>query len=559
MSSANSSLLETSDILESGTEKSPFLISLSASTTILFSSLVIATLYNVTLWRLLFTRLNLISIEGALFCLLLLSLIGLPVLIVLLFFGHKHTLKPLLYFFILLSCFISWFNKLGVVIDEEMIRNVFQTNSREAFELLNIPLVQHVFVYAVLPLAFIYKLRIRFSSLPTEITWRVASAGALLLIIFLLTVSNFKFTSYFGRENRDLRLYINPGFTLLAFEKSVSELFSTEEVFHVIGEDAHQLPIVDKKRVGIIVVGETARADHFSLNGYSRETNPELSKMKLLNFKNMSACGTSTAYSVPCMFSFLDASNYSPRKADNQSNLLDVLEKAGVKTIWRDNNSSCKGVCKRIESLNFREDINPDSIYYHEGEYFDEVLLSDLDKKVNSSASDVLIVFHQLGSHGPAYHRRYPEKFAKFSPACESNSPHTCTNEEVNNSYDNTILYTDHFLARTIEFLKRNEKNYESFMIYASDHGESLGEDGVYLHGLPLAIAPEAQTHVPMIIWLSDSLRDEKELEMSSLEECQRKPVSHDVLVHSVLSLFDVESHIKRNDLDIFGNGCFTG
>ena len=527
----------------------------SVSSIVIFSTFI-AAFYNMLFWRQVIARFQSYSLSVVLFCILMLLLIGLPIMLFLLVFGNKYTLKPLMGLLVTTACITAWFNHMGVVIGEDMVRNVFQTNVHEALELINVPFILFIIGFAALPTLLICKLDIQFYNPVREIVTRTTVTFIILIVIAILAATNFKFISYFGRENRDLRVYINPGYPLLSLLHYIENRYSGNAVFKVIGSDAHQTLMNSKKTVGILVVGETARADHFSLNGYSRFTNPNLSNEDILNFSNVTSCGTSTAYSVPCMFSFLNSNNYSPDKAEKQSNLLDVLESAGVKTFWRDNNSSCKGVCKRVEYENFRDDIDPESIYYHKGEYIDEVLLSNLEKKIDLPKTDMLIVFHQLGSHGLAYFRRYPEYFSKYKPVCESNSPQNCTDEAVINSYDNTILYTDYFLSKTIDILKQNENKYRSFLIYTSDHGESLGEEGIYLHGMPLAIAPEAQTHVPMTIWLSDDLKHDQSLASYKLENCLNKPVSHDNLVHSVLSLFHIETSIKNTNLDLFGNAC---
>lgn len=523
---------------------------------ILLISALTTLFYNISLWNHVIDRFEKASFGAALFLGLLFLFASIPTTLVLLVLGNKYTLKPLIGFIILLSCVIAWFNHLGIIIDEDMVRNVLQTNYREATELLSGPFLLYLFFFGALPFYFISKVDVYHLSLPKELIYRGVSVLAFLLLVVILVISNYKFASYFGRENRELVYYVNPGYPIYSAQQYVSDTYSSTAPFVEIGLDAHQSVVKHKRTIGIMVVGETARADHFSLNGYHKETNPELAKLDVLNFSQASSCGTSTAYSVPCMFSFMDKKHYSPDRAKNQSNLLDVLEHAGVKTLWRDNNSSCKGVCARVENDNFRTDIDPDSEFYNDGEYIDEVLLSGLDERLQSVDSDMLIVMHQMGSHGPAYHRRYPEKFADFNPACESNSPQNCTDEEVSNSYDNTIRYTDHFLSQTIRFLKENEDEFDSFMIYASDHGESLGEEGVYLHGLPSSIAPVSQTHIPMLMWFSENLKRDRNLELANINECADKPVSHDNLVHSILTLFHIETRIKGSNQDLFSNGC---
>jgi len=431
-------------------------------------------------------------------------------------------------------------------------------NTNEAAELLSASLLWHVLLFGLLPSALVLAVNVRYKKPLGEIFTRLAAALGIVLVIGALVMLNFKYLTYFSRENRDLRMTITPLYPITSVAKLIKKSHASEQQpFVVLGEDAAQTPHA-RKRVGIMVVGETARADHFSLNGYARETNPLLPKQSVVSYHDAWSCGTSTAYSVPCMFSFLDRKDYSPAKASRQSNVLDVLEKAGVKTVWRDNNSSCKGVCERIETQNFHHDFDPASPFFNQDEYIDEILLDKLDSVIDQTPGDVLVVFHTMGSHGPAYYKRYPKAFAHFKPECASSSPHECDNPSVINAYDNTILYTDFMLNKTIDFLKSRAGKYDAFMLYASDHGESLGEKGVYLHGLPYLIAPDEQKNIPMIAWLSDGLKQAKSLGEKALKGCEGKAVSHDFLVHTLLDLFDVKTGLYKRQLDLF-NGCSAG
>lgn len=300
-----------------------------------------------------------------------------------------------------------------------------------------------------------------------------------------------------------------------------------------------------------MVVGETARADHFSLNGYPRQTNPCLEQRRLLNYTRTTSSGTSTSFSVPCMFSFLTRRHFTPQKGASQSNVLDVLHQAGVRVVWIDNNSSDKGVCARIGSINLQHSPDPASPHYAHGGYYDEVLLEGLGSHLEGTDADVLIVLHTMGSHGPAYHRRYPPRFAKFRPFCGHDAPQHASIEEVVNAYDNTILYTDFVLDRMIAFLESIDGSCETFLYYVSDHGESLGENGVYLHGLPDVLAPAAQTHVPMLVWMSDRTAAVVAPDMALLQGRVDEPTSHDNVAHTLLGLFDVKTDLYRRELDL--------
>ena len=296
-------------------------------------------------------------------------------------------------------------------------------------------------------------------------------------------------------------------------------------------------------------MGETARADRFSLNGYSKETNPQLKKENIVNFTNFWSCGTSTATSVPCMFSKFTASEYNKEKIHSTGNVLDVLNHAGVNVLWLDNNSDSKGVAERVQYQSYK---SPDINTICDPECRDVGMLVDIQTYINEHPQgDIMIVLHQMGNHGPAYYKRYPPAFEKFKPACKTNQLEDCSKEELDNAYDNAILYTDFFLSKVIALLKQNSSGFESAMFYVSDHGESLGENGLYLHGLPNIIAPDTQRHVPAIFWIDDNYN---EIDTKQLKNKQNIQFSHDNVFHTILGFMEVESSVYDKTLDILHN-----
>ena len=184
-------------------------------------------------------------------------------------------------------------------------------------------------------------------------------------------------------------------------------------------------------------------------------------------------------------------------------------------------------------------------------------MLQDLDKAVESGGDKILIVMHQLGSHGPAYNKHCPPEFHQFPNSCNKKQLIDCSKEQVTSAYDNTILYTDYFLGKTINFLK-NYKEANTAMIYLSDHGESLGENGVYLHGLPYMIAPEEQIHIPFILWLSPHFVSSFKIDKKCLNQLQNEKISHDNLFHSMLGLVNINTSYLDNSLNIF-SACRVG
>jgi lipid A ethanolaminephosphotransferase len=314
-----------------------------------------------------------------------------------------------------------------------------------------------------------------------------------------------------------------------------------------ISHDEHE----KKSELVIMVVGEAARADRFSLNGYEKETNPQLKKENIINFSNMYSCGTSTAESVPCMFSIFGKADYDYKKGISTENVLDVLKHTNeVKVLWRDNNSDSKGNALRVDFEDYRTSATNTMC---DEECRDEGMLVGLDDYIKKNqGKDILIVLHQMGNHGPAYYKRYPKEFEKFKPVCKSNQLEECSQEEVSNAYDNAILYTDYFLSKVINFLKPYSNNYETAMFYMSDHGESLGENGIYLHGLPYFMAPNEQKHIASLMWMGSKANEEVDAE--KLNSYKNNSFSQDNLFHTLLGLFEVKTEVYKQELDILSN-----
>ena len=477
--------------------------------------------------------------------------------IVFLALGTRYLLKPILVTFILLSAILSYFTQdLGVLFDQEMIRNVVETfrdhNLQQALELVSFAFVKHLFIFGVLPSVFVSLLTVEHKDFRLEFGSRMACALSVVAVLAVLALPNWKYLAYFSVENRDLRMYMTPIYAFGSAAKYARQMLQNRAApFRETDIDAYQEKHGDRKIVGIVVVGETARADHFSLNGYGKRTNPLLEQDGVVSFNNVSSCGTSTAFSVPCMFSLRDRRDFSPEEAANESNVLDILSRAGVHVVWLDDNSSCSRVCARIESENLRAPPAQEN-----GQIYDESLLRNLDQYVQKTTSDLLIVLHTIGSHGPAYHERIPDSFAVFKPFCGTNSPQECSDQDVVNAYDNTIVYTDYVLDEAIEFLHRNADQFDSFLLYASDHGESLGENGVYLHGLPYFLAPKSQLNIPMIFWMSEDFSSNRGISLAELASKSDFAFSHDNFSHSLLGLFNIKSTTYRGELDIFRPGA---
>ena len=476
-------------------------------------------------------------------------------------FSFRYLFKPFVIFLLLSSALVSYFmSQYGVMIDSTMVQNVMETDPAESFELLNGKLLLHFILWGVLPALLVWRFNIEYKPFLKDVLHKGVYFSLSLVIAAVSIYAFYDEYASVARNNREIRHLITPSNYLYSFSRYLAGTASAGPVVvKAMGEDAReQLDIVNngKKNLMILVVGETARAENFSLNGYGRNTNPRLSQEKIINFSNVSSCGTATAVSLPCMFSNLGRDHYSDEKAKHQEGLLDVMAHSDVSILWRDNNSGCKGACDRIGS----EDVSVLHVepYCNKEECFDEILLHKLEEYVAGLKGDGLIVLHQKGSHGPAYYKRYPKAFNQFTPVCTTSELQNCSQQEIVNAYDNTILYTDHFLAEVIGFLKKQAEDYNGAMLYLSDHGESLGENNLYLHGVPYFMAPSQQIHVPMIAWLSPEFERAKGLDDRCLSQKKAGEYSHDNLFHTVLGLMGVSTTLYDPKLDIF-SACESG
>ena len=461
-------------------------------------------------------------------------------------FCFKYTSKPILITILLVSAIISYFmNNYSIVIDETMLQNILETDPGEVSDLIHFKLFLYIGFAGVLPSLIVFKVKIIYKSFLRELLSRIIVIITALLVILASALPLSSFYSSFLREHKPLRYYTNPTYYLFSVGKYISQKFkSSNTEITAIGKDA-KIPETDLDReLIILVVGEAARADRFSLSGYERETNPLLAKEDIAFFTDMHACGTSTSVSVPCMFSIYSREEYSDRKAKSTHNVLDVLSNAGVHILWRDNNSDSKGVATRVTYEDFK---SPENNPVCDPECRDIGMLSGLQEYIDSHPTgDILIVLHQMGNHGPAYYKRYPKDFEVFTPVCETNQLEECTKEEIGNSYDNAILYTDYFLSKVIELLKQNSR-FEAAMFYISDHGESLGENNIYLHGLPYFMAPETQKHIPAIMWFGEGYHINKD----ALDSVSSMPYSQDNLFDTLLGLMEIETSVYDKSMDI--------
>ena len=492
-------------------------------------------------------------------------LVGSFVLIVMLFnacltlVSFRPVLKPVLVVLFIATALTSYFmNQYGTQIDRAMIQNLAETDIVEATELLSWKLLLTIGLLGVLPSLAVWRVRIVTVPGYRGLLRRGAIAGGSLAIAIVLLVVFFKSLAPPLREHRELRFLLAPTNYLQAVHSYFKYQHKQAVVVAPLGTDAVKTVRGNGNRqrsVTLIVVGETARAANFSLDGYARNTNPELARQPgLINFTHVESCGTSTAVSLPCLFSVLGRDHYSDSQAYGQQGLLDVLAHAGFKVLWRDNNSGCKGACDRVAYEDLSQPV-PGNRWCVNGECYDERLLERLPEIIRDADQDMVIVLHQKGSHGPAYSKRYPAAFQRFTPVCETIELEQCSRESIVAAYDNTILYTDHFLNQAIELLKASEHSahVDTAMLYFSDHGESLGEHNMYLHGAPYMISPAEQREVPLMMWMSDGFRSRFQIDQRCVAARADQPFSHDNVFHSVLGMLGVSTAVYNPRLDIFG------
>jgi len=453
----------------------------------------------------------------------------------------------------------------GVVMDPGMLANVLQTDVREASDLLGIRLLLSVMVVLFLPTWWLLRLPLRPMPLLHQATRNLGLLVLALTIAAATLLINGRELAPLMRNHPQLRYLMNPLASLYSTTVSV--------VRPLLARHRTLLPMTAGTALGathhpqarpllfVLVVGETARSDHFGINGYARNTTPQLAALQatgeLVSWHNVFSCGTSTLASLPCMFSPLGKTAFEARKDDTE-NLLDIAQAAGLAVLWLENQSGCKGVCNRIAHVQASDNLPPQvaASLCPDGQCADLAMLHALDDRVNALPAvqrehGVLLVMHQIGSHGPAYYKRSGSAEKHFLPECQTEVLSQCAHDALTNAYDNSIIATDAFLGHTIDWLHAQSAHYDTGLLYVSDHGESLGEYGLYLHGMPWRMAPDVQKHVPMVAWLDASLTQRLNVSTDCLRADIDRRFTHDHLFHTVLGLVDVISPAWQQELDI--------
>jgi lipid A ethanolaminephosphotransferase len=427
-------------------------------------------------------------------------------------------------FFIINSIAVYFINTYNVIIDKTMIGNILNTNYEESSSFFSFGLVLYVILLGILPVFFIIKAKIiketfkRFS----------INFSVTLLFILILIFANGSNWLWIDKNSTELGAIVMPW----SYVVNTSRYFSSKSKKN---EKEILLPdatIKDtEKSIAILVIGESARSENFSLYGYEKLTNPLLSNIENVYSFNATACATYTTAAVKCML-----------EHKNTNKLYEILPnylyRNNVEVIWRTTNWGQPPI--HIKNFFNKDDLKKGC----EGEEcnYDAILLKGLKEQILASEKDkILIVLHTSTSHGPLYSKKYPPEFEKFKPVCNSVELGKCSPEELINAYDNTIVYTDYILSGLIDILKQLN-DYNSTMLFVSDHGESLGENNLYMHGIPKAIAPKEQLEIPFIVWVSDGSKNLK----------PNETLSQNHVFHSVLNFLAIESPVYDENMNIF-------
>lgn len=440
-------------------------------------------------------------------------------------FLSRYVGKSLLVLFFIINAIAVYFiNTYSVIIDESMIGNVLNTNYQESSSFFSFKLVLYIIVLGIIPAIYIIKVKI----IKETFKQFLITSSVALLFMLIMVFANASNWLWIDKNSKVL------GGLAMPWSYTVNIcLFYAHR--HQKNEKEILLPNAtikdNRKSVVVLVIGESARREDFSLYGYNKNTNPLLSKIPNVYHFDATSCATYTTAGVKCI---LESTN-----SDKLYEILpNYLYRNNVDVIWRTTNWGQPP----LHIKNFQDKDSLRTNCKGEDCDYDEILLSGLKEQILASTKNkILIVLHTSTSHGPTYSKKYPPQFETFKPVCNSVELGKCSHTELINAYDNTIVYTDYILSKLIDDLKQL-KEYNSAMIFVSDHGESLGEKNLYMHGLPLSMAPEEQYEIPFIVWVSDGSK-------------QLKPetsVTQNFVFHSVLNFLNIQSPVYNEDMNIF-------
>lgn len=461
------------------------------------------------------------------------------------------------FLFVIAGVCSYFLDSLHISFSPAIIDSLLQTNWREASDFMSLSFFAHLVVFVLSPLFVLAILHYftrqnltSFQSLKAEIVSKISILLSLaMLLIALYFAQGSKIIEVF-KEKR-LLFVINPFAPIRASIDFATDKIQLPSHYTFLGQDASTNA---KNKIFVLVIGESARAANFQLNGYERQTNPYTSKREnLIYFRDFTSCGVITAISVPCMLSHYPRQSYTNRNLIFYSDsLLDVAKKAGYKVYFLSNNGGecIGGICNRLDTDKV--------IYFNKNGQFDgdmlemiESIISNASKDFNTknnanNANNTLLVVHLQGSHGARYDLRYPKEFERFSPVCDNNELSQCEISHIYNAYDNSLIYSDFVLDSIIAMLEKSRLK-DASLWYVSDHGESLGEYRNYMHGgFPYFLAPEVQKQIPSMLWFK-----QKSHISQNLASKKDNPYSHDFVFHTLLRLLEITTKDYDKDFDM--------
>lgn len=493
----------------------------------LIMSVLLLLLYHFSFYRFVFNNLESLSLNGVfLITSLIVLMVAANFFAFYLFLSiHRYLGKFLLIISFLINAIAVYFvNTYNAIVDESMISNVFNTNFEESSSFFSLKLVLYFIVIGVLPSIYIYKVKL----VPESLKRFGVVSSLTLLFMLILAFANASNWLWIDKNSKQLGGLAMPW----SYSVNISLYF-----IHDAQKNKKEILLPDatikdqEKSVVVLVIGESARKENFSLYGYPKKTNPLLSKVENLYHFDATSCATYTTAGVKCIL------EHEPTN-DLYEILPNYLYRNDVEVIWRTTNWGEPPV--HIEKYQDRDVLKQKATV--ENTEYDEVLLAGLKEEIQASKKNkILVILHTSTSHGPTYNKKYPSKYEVFSPVCNSVELANCSKEELMNAYDNTIVYTDYILNKVIEDLNQLT-DYKSTMLFVSDHGESLGEKNLYMHGVPMSFAPKEQYEIPFIVWVSKDSRTLK----------PNKELSQQHVFHSVLNFLHIDSPIYNEAMNIY-------
>ena len=413
----------------------------------------------------------------------------------------------------------------NVIIDATTIENVFNTRYSEASGFFSWSLWLFILAFGVLPALFCLLQPVVIGKAKKLGVY----CGCSLVVILVFGLLNISQTLFISQHDTELGGLLQPWSYIANTYRIIS--FSQDEQ-----EEEIKLPdgkITDnEKAVVVLVIGESARKANFQLYGYQRDTNPLLSKQKELKVYEANSCATYTTAGTKAIL--------EPKDCDDLYELLpNYAFRTGVDVSWRTSNWGEPPI--HIDE--YLTDPELGKLYGMSNAY-DDILFKGLRERIESSTKNkVLIILHTSTSHGPQYASKYPKEFEVYKPVARNVEEGEKNVGMLVNAYDNTIRYTDYLLNGLIDTL-RSMTEWKTAMIFVSDHGESLGENKMFMHGLPMKLAPKEQYEIPLLVWTSENFRTYKSELPPVLEQ--------HYIFHSVLNLLSIQSPAYNKDLDIF-------